>query len=86
MKNFRDRVAVVTGAASGIGLALTERFVAEGMKDGDARVVAHHVGGAERRRFAARGRGAASRRDLRGNTSNRSSTLSRSVRPATVVA
>lgn len=32
MKNFRDRVAVVTGAASGIGLALTERFVAEGMK------------------------------------------------------
>jgi NAD(P)-dependent dehydrogenase (short-subunit alcohol dehydrogenase family) len=32
MKNFRGRVAVVTGAASGIGLALTERFVAEGMK------------------------------------------------------
>jgi NAD(P)-dependent dehydrogenase (short-subunit alcohol dehydrogenase family) len=32
VKNFRDRVAVVTGAASGIGLALTERFVAEGMK------------------------------------------------------
>ena len=31
MKTFRDRVAVVTGAASGIGLALTERFVAEGM-------------------------------------------------------
>ena len=32
MKKFADRVAVVTGAASGIGLALTERFVAEGMK------------------------------------------------------
>jgi len=32
VNTFRGRVAVVTGAASGIGLALTERFVAEGMK------------------------------------------------------
>ncbi len=31
MKTFRDRVAVVTGAASGIGLALAARFAAEGM-------------------------------------------------------
>ena len=32
MKTFRDRVAVVTGAASGIGRAMAERFAAEGMR------------------------------------------------------
>jgi NAD(P)-dependent dehydrogenase (short-subunit alcohol dehydrogenase family) len=32
VETFRDRVAVVTGAASGIGLALAERFATEGMK------------------------------------------------------
>jgi NAD(P)-dependent dehydrogenase (short-subunit alcohol dehydrogenase family) len=32
MKNLRGRVAVVTGAASGIGLAVVEAFVAEGMR------------------------------------------------------
>ncbi|MGI8927343.1 MAG: SDR family NAD(P)-dependent oxidoreductase [Tepidiformaceae bacterium] len=32
METFRDRVAVVTGGASGIGLALAHRFADEGMK------------------------------------------------------
>jgi len=32
MKQFKDRVAVVTGAASGIGFALAERFAVERMK------------------------------------------------------
>jgi len=32
LKEFRDRIAVVTGAASGIGKAMAERFAAEGMK------------------------------------------------------
>ena len=32
MDDFKGKVAVVTGAASGIGLAVTERFIAEGMK------------------------------------------------------
>ena len=32
MRELEGKVAVVTGAASGIGRALTERFVAEGMR------------------------------------------------------
>jgi len=32
MKQFQDRVAVITGGASGIGLALARRAAAEGMK------------------------------------------------------
>jgi NAD(P)-dependent dehydrogenase (short-subunit alcohol dehydrogenase family) len=32
MKDFQGKVAVVTGAASGIGRALAEKSVQEGMK------------------------------------------------------
>jgi NAD(P)-dependent dehydrogenase (short-subunit alcohol dehydrogenase family) len=32
MADLRDKVAVITGAASGIGYAMAERFAAEGMK------------------------------------------------------
>jgi len=32
MQAFRDKVAVMTGGASGIGRAMVDRFAAEGMK------------------------------------------------------
>lgn len=47
MDELRDRVAVVTGAASGIGLATAQAFVAEGM-----RVVLADLDGAGARRAA----------------------------------
>lgn len=48
MEQLQDRVAVVTGAAGGIGLAIATRFAAEGMKvvlaDIDGQVLAESVG------------------------------------------
>jgi NAD(P)-dependent dehydrogenase (short-subunit alcohol dehydrogenase family) len=48
MRDLRERVGVVTGAASGIGLAVTEALVAEGMRvvmaDLDEERLAAHVG------------------------------------------
>jgi NAD(P)-dependent dehydrogenase (short-subunit alcohol dehydrogenase family) len=48
MRSLKGRVAVVTGAASGIGLALAERFTAEGMKVVLADVEVEPLGRAER--------------------------------------
>jgi NAD(P)-dependent dehydrogenase (short-subunit alcohol dehydrogenase family) len=52
MRQLKDRVAVVTGAASGIGLALAERFAAESMKvvmaDIEAAALARAAGGVQR--------------------------------------
>src|SRR5688572_13870066 len=48
MESFQGKVAVVTGAASGIGWALAERFAAEGMKVVLADVEAEPLARAER--------------------------------------
>ena len=48
MKSLDGRVAVITGAASGIGLAMAERFAAEGMKVVLADVEVEPLGRAER--------------------------------------
>src|SRR2546425_10221691 len=48
MKSLKGRVAVVTGAASGIGLAMAGRFAAEGMKLVLADVEVEPLGRAER--------------------------------------
>jgi len=53
VKNLRERVAVVTGAASGIGLALATRFAEEGMKVALADVEERALAEATRRLEAA---------------------------------
>ncbi len=53
MKSLRERVAVVTGAASGIGLALATRFAEEGMKVALADVEERALAEATRRLEAA---------------------------------
>src|SRR5262249_37012702 len=59
MEDFRGKTAVVTGAASGIGRALAERFVKEGMNV----VLADHDAGALEKTRAAIG-GIAVRTDV----------------------
>lgn len=49
MKDLNGKVAVVTGAASGIGLAMAERFAAEGMRVVLADIEADTLEGVERR-------------------------------------
>lgn len=64
MKEFKGKVAVVTGAASGIGRALAERFTAEGMKVVLADVEEQALRQAERELTAAGASVAAKRTDV----------------------
>jgi NAD(P)-dependent dehydrogenase (short-subunit alcohol dehydrogenase family) len=48
MRDFKDKVAVVTGGASGIGLAMARRFAREGMRVVIADIEAEALAAAER--------------------------------------
>ena len=73
MQEFRDKVAVITGGAAGIGLAMAERFAREGMKLVLADVEKGPLGEATARFQAVRSEGASSAKHAASSPSRNSS-------------